>query len=1028
MSGRTSLLLWLLLSTCAGALPAQSLPGIEQFEVENVRLTILDDKGVRRGMLTGDMARRARDGRVSISGAELKIERKLDAFVLTAEEFTYTPDTGKFETAAGVSISLPGGGLLLLPAGKGDLDFTDGVKLNMTTEGTGTLRSGADARTLANATVVNPTVAAVLVDAEDDNSLTVESVSISGTRGGELALRLARLPGVSTEPAARQAVVNLSCFGDVSLTIRDNGASADLNMLRRARLDFKDEDRSLEVTSNRLAMRGRVVRSAEGSSQLVDLALDAQQNVRLVGDGFTGTGGELRYREFLDRREARLSSDAMLTRDQGVNEQLAAVQIELRAKGYVDLVIPFAEPGGNPPEIAVELNDAARVKQSAGARIQWQITGQLVRLYSHVGAAGVYNHSFDGFSEGYTPLLRVFGPLGSAVEGEGVELQRAAVSGSRAEGSFIDGMATVRVYGPEAMGVVYSNAPLASLMRVALGLQAPPAEGELPPLQNSRLVVRADSWLDLSLHDPDLGIEAVGNVRLDHEPLPRDDANLVTLTGDQVALQLDDRRLQHASMRRLNGSPALATLGYDLLECRSIVIDQWHDHLRTSVVGPGRMVARDASSVDYFRSALDRLPKRTGERAEPPKPDAAWLDFGDAFSARIAKLERSLEVERPQFYLVMGEFERPRAGRSAVNDLTELRDPEVMTLYEASGARAYAASVTAVLGGTAVNLLRLEGDARVNSRFDGIKAFASEAIELSGSDAQQADDAPLTVVLLRDARLTIEDAGVFFGQHVRGGVFGYDGRWTLTSAERLEVTLRPVEQPHGQGSLVAARQMLARALQPKHLMIERLHQLERTVVELEGLTTGERPASFDQVWQALDETRDARHAMSLALRRQMHGARDSLELRSAERSARRARSLLSALVDVAGQGGMLGAFRSEDPTVPPLDITMGLALITFDGLGQLVDVRGGGPIEVSRASYTLKGERLSRDADGTLRLDGAAILLPADTGVTVSGVRTIALKQREDKVFGDLGRRRTMVTRVEGRDLKVKVKLKMGGE
>src|SRR5690606_36286065 len=99
-----------------------------------------------------------------------------------------------------------------------------------------------------------------------------------------------------------------------------------------------------------------------------------------------------------------------------------------------------------------------------------------------------------------------------------------------------------------------------------------------------------------------------------------------------------------------------------------------------------------------------------------------------------------LEVEGPEFRLLFGEFENPRAGRSALADLAELDGPDVVPLYAASGRYAWSASVRASAHSPAVNLLRLEGDARVDSRLDGITARAAEAIEMSGSEDQRAED------------------------------------------------------------------------------------------------------------------------------------------------------------------------------------------------------------------------------------------------------------------------------------------------
>ena len=412
----------------------------------------------------------------------------------------------------------------------------------------------------------------------------------------------------------------------------------------------------------------------------------------------------------------------------------------------------------------------------------------------------------------------------------------------------------------------------------------------------------------------------------------------------------------------------------------------------------------------------------------PPQPDAAWLNFGLSFTASIGELQKLMEADSPDFRLVYGDFLTPRAGRSAIKDLDELNDPEVQQLYEVHGRRVFASSTRSDNKAPSVNVLLLEGSAYVNSRFDKITASAEDAIELSGSDNQRAADAPLSVVLRHNARLRVEDAGVFFGDYVRKGAFAYDGSWLLESAERLEITFRPLESPTDDATLVPrVRAALGKAAQAKRALPSRLSELEHATELLEQATLGKRPAGpgADQPWKAVTEARDARRVMRLAMQMWMTGqTMADHELLAAMRSVRRCRALLSALIDVAGAGGLQGHFRSTGAHVPPLDLKMNEALFTFDGLGQIVDVNAQGPIEVSRDAYSISGTRLHRETDGTLTLDGASITLPEDTGVHVSGVKAISLKQREGKTFGNEFRtQRTMVTRVSGKEMKVVVKL-----
>ncbi|MEZ5992204.1 MAG: hypothetical protein R3E76_07605 [Planctomycetota bacterium] len=1059
MSGRTSIALILFLATCASTVGAQFLPDINEFEVENSRLILLDTQGRRKGVLKGAVARKQRDGKIYIEDAELIIERKTEPFVLKAAEFIYEPDTNNFSCKEGLTADLPEGGKLTVPSATGEIVYTEGVLLKMAVTGDATLLTGVEGEELVNATIANPGIELKLVEPKqkpevDKNSrFELDHFEITGSRGGELKLRLAHLPGVGPKQKQDSAVVNVSCFGDVKLSLTDAGTKADLHMLRRARMALEGQDGTFEVSSNQLDIRGNVARSkpdsagkegeaaTEGSlrASLTDLAIDAYQNVQLKGDDFDGGASMLRYREFGDHREVRLEGDPSLTlRQEAADNEDELPRIELRSKEFIDVQIPQGIVDGSPRQIATELSQSAHVKRFVGERLEWQINGRLVRLFSVLDEStersNVYNNSFDAYAEGYSPLLRITG-LQHANE-RAPELQRAAVYGARSEGSFISGRAKIRVYGPDVLGVVHSDAPLSDLLKTALGLQAQrrDSDGRVipPPARDGRLTIRASKVVDLDMltsgDSGDITLAAEGAVALDHEPLPRDDSNLVTLSGQFVALSMKQRIIRYAQVEPETGENALATMGYDLLISKGIDVRELEGALVSQITGPGRIVVRNEESVLYFSKELDRLPKRPGEGDTPPRPDAAWLDFGLSFTARVSELEKQLEIDAPDFRLVFGEFLTPRAGRSSIKDLDELVDPEVQQLYEVQGARVFASTQRVTAKSPAVNVLLLEGNAYINSRFDRVTARAAGAIELSGSDNQSATDAPLSVVLRRDAQLELEDAGVFFGDYVRRGVFSYDGTWLLESADRLEVTFRPLEAPTEDSTLIPrVRESLAKAAQGRRAMLSRLQEIEKATELLEQATASPRPTrpGADQPWQAVEEARDAVVAMRRAM--QMYVTRlpaMRVQLDVAMRSVRRCSAMLSALIDVAGSGTVQGHFKSSKPDVPKLDLSMREALFTFDGLGQIVDVAAAGPIEVSRSAYTITGSRLKRSRDGTLTLDDASISLPDDTGVQVTGITSISLKQSENKTYGtQTTRRRTMVTRVNGKNLRVAVNL-----
>lgn len=1039
----------MLIGAVCSVLPAQYLPDIGEFEVEDVRLILLDAEGKRRGVLKGDLARKQRDGNIVIEQAVLSFVRERDRFEITAAEFIYEPDTSRFKAPEGITAALPRDGLLVLPAGEGEISYGETIEFRMDVDGAGELRTGPEGSELANANVVNPKIHVEF--ASDETDFELKEIRVEGSRGGTLQLRLAHLPGF-TEHADEGGPgrVNVSCFGNLALVIHDNGDKARLSMQRRAAMKLiEDGQRTFEVTSSELEIRGSIVSARDGerrgddgeslAASLTDLAIDASQNVRMIGDEFSGTAGVLRYREFMNRREVRLESDPQLNLRQGEDENGTPRTVNLRAREYVDVMVPVEDSGTMPDTISVELRESARVERFAGEHQEWKITGRMVRLFSWRAdeQSEDYNHAFDAYAEGFSPLLRV-NPSQTTQAGRDVE--RAAVYGSRAEGTFVERHMGVRVYGREILAVVDSDIPLAEQFRVILGLQAVDRDAsgsvQAPDARDGRLTVRAESVLDVDLMTDsasgDLDIAARGNVRLDHQPLPRDDRNLLTLTGDELDLRVTGGEIERA---RLDGAGpgALATLGYDLLEARIIDISAVSGGLRTDVAGPGRIVVRDESSVDYFRRELDRLPKRVNQPGEFPEPDAAWLNFGATLSIRTRGLDRRLEGDTPDFHLVFGGFEAPRAGRSAVDDLAELFDPEVQTLYIIRARRMFASQFIPAPGGVPVNTLRLEGDPLVDSSLDGIRATAVDAIELGGSENQRSTDAPFSITLMRDARVSVDEAGVFFGDYVQSGVFSYDDAWVLSARGRLEITMRPLEAGRDGRTLADVRGLISEALpghEPAALRVHKLVEARRTLEAIVDLDTDSTDPTVLEPINALPELDAAiRHARRATAFQAMHNDARTREFALMVDAARRARTLLSSLIDVAGRGGVHGRFTSKRTSVPPMGLRMRNALFTFNGLGNVVDVEADGPIEVVRANYVIRGDSLTHEPGGTLTLDGASITLPADTGVKVEGVRRISLKQREEATIGELGdTRRTMVTRVTGRKLEVDVDITTQGQ
>ncbi len=1040
-------------------LSAQSLPDINRLEVENARLILLDENGRRQGMLEGKYARKTADGRVEIEQAKLTIARDAGSFELVAPTFSYSPTSNAFDCSEGMQATLPDGGELQMPAGSGTIDFKRGIALSMTGRGNAKLRTGDN---MVSANMQDPTVSLEIAQTGngEERGLEFRQLKIAGLRGARMTIKLDNLPNLDGT-RSKQADVLLSCFGDASLLIapapgtgKDQPLAhrATVSLLRRASMTLQSEQEdgaqaTFRITSGTIELRGNVLRRKrqdgaadnKEATTLGDVELDAVQNVRMVGQEFEGSGSALQYRERAGATELRLEGEPELTLQRGLDDAGRPLSLFMRASGFIHVDVPTPEGTTTPTQADVELFDGARVQRLTAGKPDWLVQGRQVRLFSWQDSPDSYSHSFDVVAEGYSPLLRVYAPLAADAGGR-YRVNRATLYGMRAEGTMVGDRSDVSVYGPDVLAVVSADFPLADVIGAALGLRPRPAAEAMIPARDGRLTIRATSTLELGLTGAsgggDLRVAARGNVTLDHETLPRDDSALLTLTGEFIALDVRNSQLRAADLVAGDGANALATLGYDLLITKSLTVHDDGGALVTDVAGPGRLVARDPASVKYFRDAFNRLPRRSRSERNLPEPDAGWLDFGGNCRGYSSAHERTLEVGQPAAYLVNGEFEKPRAGRAAVNDLAELTAPEVTQLYFVSGRRAFLRSfkVGDVEGAAStVNLLRLEGDAVVRSRLDGVQATAAAAIELSGAEQQRAEQSPLTVVLLGVSELRVENAGEFFGEYVKTGVFAYDSVWTLNANDRLEVTLRPVDTafPGMTHGFETVQRPLADALSGKLPPDARLSAADAARLSLHRLLgdvqRGERPAAeVEQPARALQELEAACPAMAEVARMYLNGdTRWRAALPAAEGPLRRADRLLGSLIDVAGRGGVSGRFESSRGDTPALKLAMQDVLITFNGLGEIIGVDATGPIEVSRDAYTLRGKSLSRRDDGALVLDGAQISLPPDTGVQVGGVESISLTQREKLALHSSPGQydRTMVTRVTGRNLNVRITL-----
>ncbi|MCC6464212.1 MAG: hypothetical protein IT463_02600, partial [Planctomycetes bacterium] len=844
-------------------------------------------------------------------------------------------------------------------------------------------------------------------------------------------VRLSSVP--SAEPGeAGPGVVRMNCFGDVRLELTENGDRASLLLQRRAHMTMDRAGQPLDLTCDQLALRGRVLRN-NGGVMLGEQELDADGNVALSARNLKGYGGQLAFRQQEKAHEITLRDGASLELDQSSKSRPATLRLladqSIRAKA------PVMPAGQGVQEVDVEVLGSARVWREAHGAEEWRVVGRRVAVRSVRDAprAEDFSHAFEVEAEGYSPLLQVTAAAAPA------SLQGAAVHGRSASGTFAGGRLKARALGPGLLAVVDSTYALAPRLREALSPRRERSDGDAKiATGTSRLALRASRTLDIdvlaeSQHPRpetahELALAADGDVSAEHEPVPRNDTELVVVSGESLALAL---RQQPAAgmheLRLLDIRPgvegARLTVGYDLLAARGVHIEGAQRNYQGSIEGPGRLTARDKQTLDGLRQAVRRLPRPRDQAGEQPAPDAAWLTFSTGMKLDSDDDRHAIDARDCVLRMVRGDFETPRAGLAGFEDLPELEEAEVARLYEAAGGSLQLVSTGHAAGpGAVVHVLRLAGSARLRSVADGFSAAARDAVEVSGADRQRNPDAPLSVVLLGEAEVELAEAGPYFGNAVRGGTFGYDGRWKLTARERLEFTVTPLPEDTP-GAVTKARGLADNAQKADMPAWAAAVHATRGAEACRAVT---RPV--DEVRQAAQELAAAAHHLRVAAA--LGAVGDSMAGHWRERgqqAARRAGALLGGRMEVVARGGVKARLQALKDAVPAIEFSAQSLSVVFNGLGAVVDAAAAGPVEVARAGYSLRGSVIRRAADGTLTLDGAGITLPADTGVEVTGVKQISLKQTEASPEAGTGLPgRTMVTRVTGKKLGVRVRVTHG--
>lgn len=1044
MSGRNSLCLWVFALVFAGVASSQVLPDIPRFDADEIRVVILDNNGKRRGELTAKSAKRL-DKTIELGTCKLLLGTKESNLTLTAEQFSYVPKSGEFSVPEGVSATFPDGATIVVPTGKGSLKQTDtGITLTLVSEGRTTVNSGKKTGDTLTAQFNAPTITSNLN--RDGQRLALQSLTVAGQRGCNAELKSNDSPNIRRGKDNIASTVTVSCFGPYNVALNYTKQSCDVDLLRRCEMTWESKQDYLTILSSQLRVRGalKTLTQNKRSVRVVrGLNVDAENNVHVTGNGIDGYATRLSIKEKNQSRELRLEHDAQMDvtpdeletldiddepddapddDDESPDDDDPQEVLELRASNSITLTAPLE----NTQRLDLTLLDGARIRRT-GTDYQWLISGErtdLTLTENKTKTDGKIvtsrDYKYSVIAEGYAPMLTLQSNTGA--------VSTASVYGTRASGTASNTHTQATILGPRILSVVNAKYALAREMRVALGLRKRRAD-ESPTDTEGQLVTRSNQQLDLLLTrtenaDPDLppidtlDVRAVGSVQIDHQPTPRNDDDLVTLTGETVDLAMRGRRVSKVEVTTESTvQPAMMTLGYDLLDCAQIAMNSVDDKTSHSVLtGPGRFFLRDSTSLSVFEKKLNSLPVKVPNRKNP---DSGRIYFDSLMELQSDATTNSLVIRDCNCLLVYGDFQPPRAGRSGFKDVDELNELEVIDLYRVEGTELVIQSVKESPDADRVNVLRLSGSPLIHSIADDFKITCDDAVEIVGADSREHVDAPLTVLVLGNARVVMGDSERFLGANVQRGIFSYDGQWTLTAKERLEITRRP--SAFG-GDLVDIRRQLFdfRALNLRP--IERLGLVSLALRDLEALLANREPENEEQrvAWTALETLRTgAREYMRGTINSQTEGRRSLAK--HAMRQVRRAERLLGGFTDVVAVGDVRAKFAAKESDVPLL-LEAKRSTVVFDGVGDIVSLNAEGPVRATRNDYVLSGSRFVRETSGALRLDQASIKIAATTGVQISGIETVRMRN-DDGTRHSLKPRRTMVTRISGKQLKVRVNL-----
>jgi hypothetical protein len=1033
----------LLLVAFATSARAQGLPDVDEIDAEGLKLIILGKDGKRTGVLSGKTAKKSKDGQISISSAELIFLGGEEEIKLKAEELNYSSGSSEISYPKGMTVEMPDGAVIDVPGGTGSLTIEPNIVLHLESPGEMEFRTGDKDASSIHAKVPEPVFD--LTVKRNDGGQELKFLKLKSDLGGEVDFGLIRMPVVGSNDASKPqkpAKAKITCFGPMELSVAGKDRLTSLHMQRRVSMKLESETDSLSINSTTLEVTGRQIGSDRDSPEMTaisELSMQASGNVVIGGNRINGFANEMSYEETGEQSKAervlKLNGQPKLTiieDNKNTEPSSPAGRLKLSAQHEITMRTPAADVVEQ-NKVHLQLLIQGRIQRFVGEQQVWQLFGKRVDVDTWRDENMNSSYKFDVDASGFAPVIRV-----QPVEDKETKRQlgRATVYGREANGQVSNDVGTFNVAGSEILVLSQLQQVLASQFRKNIGLE----EGRADDGQ-SQLMVRANETVSLTIAMgenagsdalSEFKVQAKGEVELDHQPLQRDDSRLVTMTGNDIALHVQGDKLKSA---HIHGGTARISVGFDLLSCEQLDVYEENNVQKSSIRGPGTLYLRQTTTLKNLRKMLALLPRQTLGLAKGKDPDAGWIEFAGTVSIESNQKHYLMSMLQPKAYLVYGDFEPPRAGRTGFIDLRELRDPEVQGLFNASAGLLRVESRD--VAGRAINVVSLVQNPVMDSALDGFRARALDSIVISGTEVDDDREVPFTVQIKVDAELTITNASEFLGEYVSDGVFAYDKSWQLTAGDFLEITTRPLdglwsgeptETKPGFGDVRGALRAANKLGNPHEMKLSLRHAqtlLDRATGEREPIS-GLPPLEVAQPRKAGDDFNRVFYTLHRATLESASSPERARLMRLAKSQTRSIHARLGSLVDISGSGGVDCFFHSSKQDVPSMSVSMQAFSLTFSGAGDLVGTDVTGPLVVRREGYTLRGSDVEGQFNGTLLLKDAELILPSESQIEVEGMDRITIRQsesRKERLSGERKVRRTIITRVTGKKLKVKVSL-----